>query len=301
MAVTKKCAPGKQKVGVFLIDDHDMVEAGVRTIMSEAPENDLVFAGSSKVFAPEVHADIHRSGADVVLVDITDSTRDPVGLGTIRALRREFGSAVGIIAYTIFPEYREAALACGADRFLLKGATNENHRLAVRTCKAHDAFSRLELFLAERQIRFAVTHPGGHDHEESLSLGRDAFALLYFLAEERAHGEMDWVAKQDGTAKALPYTFRETAFWAEVQAKWVDRDRSEGTEKTPAIDMPRYASMINRAVKDCLQDDNLQLVVVPGGGRKGQHSHNGTYFLNPFIETSRVVFRGLRIPRNLAL
>lgn len=299
MTVTRKCASAKQKVGVFLIDDHDMVEAGVRTIMSEAPENDLVFAGSSKVFAPEVHAEIRRSGADVIFVDITDSTRDPVGVGTIRALRREFGSAMGIIAYTSFPEYREAALACGADRLLLKGATNDNHRHAVRTCKAHDAFSRLEVFLAERQIRFTLTHPGRDDREESLSLSRDAFALLYFLAEERAHGEMDWVAKPDGTAKALPYTFRETAFWAEVHAKWTDRDRPEG-EQTPVIDMPRYASMINRAVKDCLQDDNLQLVAVPGGGRKGQHSHTGNYFLNPFIETSRVLFRGTRIPRKSA-
>jgi hypothetical protein len=55
--------------------------------------------------------------------------------------------------------------------------------------------------------------------------------------------------------------------------------------------------MINREIRDSLQDESLQLIIVPGGGRKGHNSYNNSYYLNPFIERSQVFFHGVRIER----
>lgn len=296
MTAIKGRTASKKKTAVFLVDDHDMVEAGVRTIMSEAPERDLTFAGSAKVFGSDVHDLIRQSGADVVLIDITDSFRDPVGLSTIRATRRKFGSALGIIAYTVYPEYRDAALACGADKFLQKGATNEIHRQAVRNCKAHDVFSKLELFLAEREIKVSATCSGILKREQRINLSRDGFALLYYLAEECAHGEIDWIAKDDRDEKSLPYEFRKAEFWSKVRARWIERGPLEAGKRVE-MDITRYSCMINREIRDSLQDESLQLIIVPGGGRKGHNSYNNSYYLNPFIERSQVFFHGVRIER----
>jgi CheY-like chemotaxis protein len=249
--------------------------------------------GSSKSFGPEVLERIVESGTGVVLIDITEGTHDPVGLRTIRTVRQRFGSAIGIIALTAFSEYRDAALACGADRYVKKGVSNDDLRAAIRTCKHHETISKLELFLDEREVQVTVTRSGASERKGQVNLGRQAFALVYYLAEERARGQMGWIGKEDRDEKAKPYEFREMAFWNAIRTRWI---RPEPDEKPGGEDIAtRYASMINREIKNSLQTESLPLVSVPGGGRKGSHSYTSTYFLNPYIESTQVHFRGTRV------
>ena len=297
MAATKKRGDTRPKASVFLVDDFDMTEAAVRTIVSEAPEHDLAFAGSDKTFGPDVYEIIRLSAADVLLIDIEDKSHDPVGLRTIREVRQRRGSAIGIIAYTMHLKYLEAALDYGADRFLKKGVTNDDLRQAIRTCKDHDTISKLELFLEEREVQVTVTRFGSNERGVRLNLGRHAFALVYYLAEERARGQTGWIIKEDRDEKSLPYTFREMEFWSALRRRWIDRSDPEDNDKSDGMNIPtRYSFQINRAIKDSLENENLPLVIVPGGGRKSLHSYTSTYFLNPFIESTQIRFRGTRVP-----
>ena len=286
-------APGApSKIGIFVVDDHEIVTDGVARIIENTPEQDMVLVGSDRAFSDNLPDLLRETCADVVLMDLAlVHEHDRRGLGAIRTIRRALGSRLGIVAYTAFPNLRTLALDCGADTWLTKGATNDRLRNALRTCKDHDTLSRLELFLDSREAIVAVSRNGTQTRVRKLPLARDAFALLYYLAEERSRNESDWLKKPvEEDEKGVPYEFKNTSMWSEICTRW----HTKAVERWDNMEISRYVTMMNKSVRDELQlPDEAKFVIVPGGGRKA--GVPSMYCLNEFIGAREVLFHGQRL------
>lgn len=106
-------------IRVLIVDDQEMIRAGLRAIISSSPEIEVVGDVGDAFAALEV---IESSAVDVVLMDIRMPGIDGVE-ATARIRRAYDADAVRIIILTTF-EHDEnvyAALSAGANGFLGKG------------------------------------------------------------------------------------------------------------------------------------------------------------------------------------
>jgi DNA-binding NarL/FixJ family response regulator len=116
-------------VEVLLVDDQELVRAGLRTILDRHDEIDVVGeAGDGE----EGVAASARLRPDVVVMDIRMPGMD--GLEATRRLVSQAGHAPRVIVLTTFDldEYVYEALRAGASGFMLKGAPAEQLVHAVR-------------------------------------------------------------------------------------------------------------------------------------------------------------------------
>jgi DNA-binding NarL/FixJ family response regulator len=116
-------------VEVLLVDDQELVRAGLRTILDRHDDIDVVGeAGDGE----EAVAASARLRPDVVVMDIRMPGMD--GLEATRRLVSQAGHAPRVIVLTTFDldEYVYEALRAGASGFMLKGAPAEQLVHAVR-------------------------------------------------------------------------------------------------------------------------------------------------------------------------
>ena len=286
------------KYRVFLVDDYEMATSAIKTCVNEAPEKDMLFVGHSLSFDERIPKLIKESGANVAFIDVLDSNHDAAGLRTIREVRRELGPNFGIVGYSSEAgEYWDVSIERGADKFLSKGATNESHRATIRSCKDHDMLLTIELCLKECDASISFTRNDAVE-KVRVAFGRDAFDLLYYLAEERAANELDWISKVESDQKGIPYRFTKEELWGGIRTKWHTSSSDGGSAKNINIDIARSAHEINKGVRNVLQFDS-KFLIVPGLGRKGRHDDAGSYFLNPFIPSNQVTFHGSRFHQSL--
>jgi len=118
-------------VRVLLVDDDALVRAGLRMILSSAPDLELV--GEADDGARAVAA-VREHRPDVVLMDIRMPEMDG-----IEATRRLPGQRVLILTTFGLDEYIIEALRAGASGFLLKDAPTQEVLDAVRAVAAGDA------------------------------------------------------------------------------------------------------------------------------------------------------------------
>ncbi len=109
-----------QAVRVLIADDKRTTRQGIKALLARLPEIEVVGEATDGQKAVTLTA-VHHP--DVVLMDVNMS---PVnGLEATRQIKRQW-PAVKIIILTLHPQYRQQALAVGADAFLLKGGTAES-------------------------------------------------------------------------------------------------------------------------------------------------------------------------------
>jgi DNA-binding NarL/FixJ family response regulator len=122
-------------IRVLLVDDQQMVRAGLRALLGEEMDIDVVGDAAD---GQRAVAAVAALSPDVVLMDV----RMPV-LDGIEATRRitASGSAARIVILTTFDldEYVFLALRAGASGFLLKDAPGEEIVRAVRVAAAGNA------------------------------------------------------------------------------------------------------------------------------------------------------------------
>jgi DNA-binding NarL/FixJ family response regulator len=139
-------------IRVLLVDDQPLVRAGLRTLLDE--EADLEVVGDA-TNGEEAVAAVVALAPDVVLMDI----RMPV-LDGLEATRRitAHGCAARIVILTTFDldEYVFQALRAGASGFLLKDATGDEIVRAVRVAASGDAL------LAPSVTRRLIERFSGH-------------------------------------------------------------------------------------------------------------------------------------------
>jgi len=125
----------KVPVRVFLLDDHEIVRLGLRTLI--AAESDLVLVGEAGT-GPEALAGIAASRPDVAVIDL--QLEDGDGIEVCREIR-ERHPEVRCLVLTAFAERRDvtAARLVGAVGYVLKQRAPKDFVEAVRTVAAGGA------------------------------------------------------------------------------------------------------------------------------------------------------------------
>ena len=123
----------KPCVRVLIADDQVRIRQGLQALLSAWPEVDVMGVSAN---GPEVVQQVEKWQPDVALLDIPMSVAalsgaDAMeGLETIRVIKSRWPQ-VRIVVLTMYTAHRAAALAAGADAFLLKGCTAEVLRDAL--------------------------------------------------------------------------------------------------------------------------------------------------------------------------
>jgi DNA-binding NarL/FixJ family response regulator len=130
-----------ERARLVIVDDHDLVRAGVRTLLSG--ERGLEIVGEAATGRAAV-ALCRRVRPDLVLMDIRMPDLD--GLAATRAIKRE-SPETSVILFTMYehPDYLIEALKSGAAGFLLKGASKQELVTTVHQVLAGEAVLRPDL------------------------------------------------------------------------------------------------------------------------------------------------------------
>jgi DNA-binding NarL/FixJ family response regulator len=118
---------GKQRI--FLVDDHTLLRAGLRALLSQDPDLEVVGEADN---GRDAIRDVAALAPHLVLMDI--SMRGMNGIETIVDMKRR-SPETRVLVLTIHKadEYILASLRAGADGYMLKEATHEELRVAIRS------------------------------------------------------------------------------------------------------------------------------------------------------------------------
>lgn len=118
---------GKQRI--FIVEDHTLLRAGLRALLSQDP--DLEIVGEADNGRDAIRA-ISLLSPNLVLMDISMS-----GMNGIEAMidvkRRNPETRVLVLTIHKTEEYIHASLRAGADGYMLKDASHDELRVAIRS------------------------------------------------------------------------------------------------------------------------------------------------------------------------
>lgn len=115
------------RIRLIIADDHAVVRQGIRTVLEEVPELEVLAEAGS---GDEVLALLEAMAPDVLLLDISMPGR--TGIEVAKELRGK-GSEMGILILSMHdnPEYVLEAVRAGADGYILKDVGPAELRAAV--------------------------------------------------------------------------------------------------------------------------------------------------------------------------
>jgi DNA-binding NarL/FixJ family response regulator len=130
-------------IRVVLVDDHAIVRTGLKAVLADAPEIDVVGEASGGYEAVEL---LTRTAADVVVMDL--SMTDGDGLTATREITAT-GDGTRVLVLTMHAEeaYLEAVLEAGSSGYLGKATADRDLVEAVR------AVARGEIFVQPSAAR----------------------------------------------------------------------------------------------------------------------------------------------------
>ncbi len=115
------------KVRILIADDHDLIRKGIRSVLEESPQFDII---GEAIDGPSLFTAIESLLLDCVLVDITMPNFDPISaIHQIHLNNPEL--KVLIITAHNDDVYVKGLLASGADGYYLKGEPLSDLRLAI--------------------------------------------------------------------------------------------------------------------------------------------------------------------------
>jgi DNA-binding NarL/FixJ family response regulator len=142
---------------VVVVDDHDLVRAGLRCLLSGERGLELVGEAAN---GRDALALCRRLLPDVVLMDVRMPDMD--GLAVARAIKDD-SPATTVILFTMYEtaDYLVAALKAGAAGYLLKGASKQEIVTTVRRVLAGESVLHPELVLQLlRRVSGVKPEPG---------------------------------------------------------------------------------------------------------------------------------------------
>lgn len=118
-----------KKYRVLIVEDHALLRAGLWALLAQDPDIEVVGEADN---GRDAIRNIGALAPDLVLMDITMPGTN--GIEAIANLKRRY-PAVRVLVLTIHKthEYIQESLTAGADGYLLKDASQEELRLAIRT------------------------------------------------------------------------------------------------------------------------------------------------------------------------
>ncbi len=123
-------------IGVLLVDDEQLIRAGLRAIVASEPDLEVVGEASDGAEVPGL---VSRFRPDVVLMDVRMPSVD--GIRATTHLMSTMDNPPKVIVVTTFEndDYVYDALLAGASGFLLKRARPEEIVAAIRTVAAGES------------------------------------------------------------------------------------------------------------------------------------------------------------------
>jgi len=185
-------------VRITLVDDHPVVLAGIRALLQDAPEVELV--GEASTGATGLKA-ICDSSPDIAVIDL--SLPDISGMELARQVSRQC-PRVKIIALTVHEDraYINPVLEAGARGYLLKRSAADELLRAIRAVNRGDIY--LDPTIAEKAV---VTAPAlAASNEDTGELSRREEDVLRLVAQgfsnKQIAGQLEVSVKSVETYKA---------------------------------------------------------------------------------------------------
>jgi len=142
---------------ILLADDHTLVRAGIRALLNELDDVEVIAEAKDGV---EALAIVREQALDLVLMDI--SMPNVGGLEATRQIHRDHTSVrVVILSVHSSEEHVFQALQAGATGYMVKSSAVQELDLAIR------AVMRGELYLSPQVSRHAVQGYGQRAHREA--------------------------------------------------------------------------------------------------------------------------------------
>jgi DNA-binding NarL/FixJ family response regulator len=140
-----------QRLRILIAEDHALVRAGLRVLLSQDPEFEIVGEADN---GREVVRAAGELKPQIVLMDLTMPGMN--GMEAILDIKRRYPE-VRVLVLTLHKteEFVLAALRAGADGYILKEATPAELRLAVRTVASGRTYLSREVI-----PRIAIEEPG---------------------------------------------------------------------------------------------------------------------------------------------
>lgn len=171
---------------VVLVDDHVVVREGLRSLLGEVDDIEVVETAGTVEAALLA---VERATPDVLLLDLTLGEED--GLDVVRRLR-EGGNGVGVLVLSAHDtaQHLRDALAAGASGYLVKTSTVEVLAGGVR------GISRGETVIGEEFVSklLAGARAGAPHHSEMTERERQVLALVAEGLGNREVGEQLGIA-----------------------------------------------------------------------------------------------------------
>lgn len=164
-------------VRILLADDHTVVREGVKRILQDFPDLEVVGEATN---GHEVLTSAETHSWDVVLLDISLAGKN--GLETLKQLRRK-QTTLPVLMFSIYPEeqYAVRALKAGASGYLTKGCEPEELVEALR--KVAQGGKYISATLAERLVDEVAMDSSKLPHEH---LSDREYQVLCMLASGKS-------------------------------------------------------------------------------------------------------------------
>jgi len=175
------------KIRVLIVDDHAIVRAGLRLLISG--QDDMTVVGEAGSTRDGIEA-AERLSPDVALIDL--SLPGEGGIEAIRQLRRT-RPRVRTVALTMHddPVYLRSVLSAGGSGYVVKRAADSELLAAIRAVREGRSFVSPMLEEAEAQEATPAQAAGQLEAEEALArLSARERQVLVLLAHGHTHSQM---------------------------------------------------------------------------------------------------------------
>lgn len=165
-------------IQVFITDDHYMVVEGIRSLL--ANESDIQLLGSASTVA-SCRAFLRNQQPDVLLLDI--NLPDGNGIDLCKELREQY-PAVFILGLSTFNQasYIQEMMKNGASGYILKNATQKELTEAIRLASIGKTYMAFEV---AKTLHAAEQHP-----DAGIILSRREKEVLNLIKDGLTNGEM---------------------------------------------------------------------------------------------------------------
>jgi len=123
-------------IRVVLADDHALMRAGLRAILGNLPDIEVVAEAADGRMAAELCV---RHRPDIVLLDVSMPGLNGIGAAE-QIVKAGIGTRVIILSMFGSEDYVLQALRAGASGYILKGASTSELELAIRTVADGETF-----------------------------------------------------------------------------------------------------------------------------------------------------------------
>jgi DNA-binding NarL/FixJ family response regulator len=171
-------------IRVLVVDDHQIVRQGIRSLLSNYPEFEIVGEADNGVTALEL---VNRLKPDVTLLDIRMPGES--GLDVLRQIRTvQLNARVLMLTSFDDDEYVMGALKAGALGYVLKNVSDEMLVNALRM--AHRGERALSPQITERVVRWVITDQPQPTIVRNLLIDQDEQQILRLLVHGASNSDI---------------------------------------------------------------------------------------------------------------